>query len=306
MKYKLDDQIKAFRFLKCNIKSKPIIITNQFFTKLSQRLLKENDIVSIKEEKIRSSDGECIDIRIFKPKKSNGKMPALIYYHGGGFYFEASIKHLEMCRRLSEELKSVVINVSYRTMFDYVYPTQVEDSYSALLWVKNNARELNIDEKRIAVAGDSAGGNLAAATAIKARDEDGPELRCQLLINPALDYMSNTDSVTKFIDTPIWDGNANKLLWKRYLRNVSGDVSVYASPSLIKDGKNLPPCYLETAEFDPLLDEGRIYYEKLKADGCDIKYYQSLGTVHCFDLLKKCELSEKSISKRIKFLKEYL
>ncbi len=174
---------------------------------------------------------------------------------------------------------------------------------AALRWVWDNASELRVDRKRIAVGGDSAGGTLAAACALRARNEAGPRLCFQLLVYPAADCRMETASMRKFTDSPLWNARLNRKIWELYLRDGDKGMPEYTAPMLAADFSNLPPAYVEVEEFDCLHDEGAAYAQALRAAGVDVELEDVPGTFHGYDFFIGKEISQTIVQKRIHALR---
>ena len=228
--------------------------------------------------------GGPVPVRAYRPKGA-GKdevLPALIYLHGGGWVIGDLDTHDVVCRTLANGARCAVFSVEYRKAPEAPFPAAVDDCFSALEFVVKNGKNLKIDTSKIAVGGDSAGGNLAAVMALMARDAGGPAISFQLLIYPATDQQLGHPSI---------DGNGEGyLLTKkvmiyfrgRYLPREADWRDWRASPLLAKSHAGLPPAFVMTAGFDPLLDEGRAYAEKLKSAGVPVDYREYSDMVHGF------------------------
>lgn len=168
--------------------------------------------------------------------------------------------------------------------------------------MKEHAEFLGIDENDITIAGDSAGGNLAAGVTLLARDKQGPFIRKQMLIYPVLDVLQQTDSMREFAFTPMWNSILNDAMWKIYLKNGDLGMIQYASP-ILADLSGLPEAYIETAEYDCLRDEGIQYAEKLLKAGVPVVSHHTLGTVHGYDAVFYSRLMKNMLQNRIAFLK---
>jgi acetyl esterase len=276
-------------------------------TFLRQRALTSKAI----RHQITSADGAQIEVLQFNPDNivQGEKLPAMIYYHGGGFVLGYASTHVVSVDMYAQQAHCAVFMVDYRLAPKHVFPKAFEDSYAALQWVHNNADKLGVDVKRIAVAGDSAGGTLAAAVAQKVADDarvgKSEQIICgQMLVYPALDKNSNTVSATTFLDTPLWDGNSNKKMWAVYLRDYAGHATPsYAAPSDRQDLKGLVPAYVENAEFDPLRDEAADYASRLQEAGVRTVFNPTKGTVHGYDTVFSSAIANTAFQQRLDFLK---
>jgi acetyl esterase len=208
--------------------------------------------------------------------------PVIVYFHGGGFVIGNLDSHDGTCRRLSHGIGCTVVSVDYRLAPEHVYPAAVDDSYAATKWVAEHADFLKIDAARIAVAGDSAGGNLAAVVAIIARDRGGPALCHQLLTYPVTDMAFKSESYTSngtgyFLtkDMMAWFG-------LQYVPSGHDIEDPLLSPLYHKNLSGLPPATVITAEYDPLRDEGEAYAKKLQDAGVPTKLIRYDGVFHGF------------------------
>ncbi len=252
---------------------------------------------------IPSEDGTLIRLTTYRPEALDWAAPCLVYFHGGGFCLgDAGYIH-RYASQYAEGAQCMVVFVHYRTSDIAPFPTPFQDCYAALRWVWDNAPSLRVDRSRIAVGGDSAGGALAAACALRARNEAGPRLCFQLLVYPATDCRMNTASMKKYTDSPLWNSGLNRKMWKLYLRNGDCGMLEYASPMLAADFSNLPPAYVEVEEFDCLHDEGAAYARALQESGTDVQFENVSGTFHGFDLFAGREISKAMLRKRIQALR---
>ena len=223
-------------------------------------------LARVKEMKIPGPAGE-IPIRVYWPEE-NGPLPALVFYHGGGWVIGNLDTSDSQCRMLSKKASVVVVSVDYRLAPEHPFPAAVDDSYAALVWVSRNADSLGVDASRIAVGGGSAGGNLTAAVALMARDRGGPELAYQVMIYPATNLFDlTTPSHREFADGYGLTREHVEFFRDRYLPEVADRKSPYASPLLAESLEDLPPAIVITAGFDVLRDEGIAYAERLEAAG---------------------------------------
>ncbi|HLI78537.1 MAG TPA: alpha/beta hydrolase [Candidatus Binataceae bacterium] len=238
------------------------------------------DVQKVEDRKIPGSAGD-IPVRIYTPSgKPNG---ILVYFHGGGWVVGDLASHDYVCRAMTNEAGCVVVAIDYRLAPEHKFPAAPEDCFAATQWVAKNAASLGSDADHIAVGGDSAGGNLAAAVSLIARDRGGPRIRHQMLIYPVTDAAMNTASYTEFTADGFVLSKADmEWFWGHYLRNKSDGENPYASPLRAKDLKKLPPAHIITASHDPLRDEGEAYAEMLKKAGNKVKVKRYTGVVHGF------------------------
>jgi acetyl esterase/lipase len=242
--------------------------------------------------------GPEVVVRTYRPRAASGPLPAVLWIHGGGFVVGSiEAEHLG-CVQASRALGALVVSVEYRLAPEHPFPAGVEDCYAALQWLGAHARDLGVAPDRIAVAGSSAGGGLAAAVALMARDRGGPRLCFQMLNIPELDDRLETASMRGFTDTPMWNRPNAELSWRYYLGVAEGSaaprqVSPYAAPSRAEDLSGLPPAYVATAELDPLRDEGIAYALALLQAGVPVELHHFAGTFHGSALVTTAEVSRR-------------
>ena len=241
------------------------------------------DDVETRNATIPGRDGAPgVPIRIYTPTATTSSPRAgYLHIHGGGFV----IGDLDMSEQAPAEIArdagAVVVSVGYRLAPEDPFPAGLEDCYAALEWLASEAGQLGVDPARIAVGGESAGGGLAAAVALLARDRGGPALTHQFLDIPELDDRLETASMKRFVDTPLWDRGKAELSWKYYLSGTPEVLGLqYAAPARMEDLSGLPPAFVATCEFDPLRDEGLIYAQRLLAAGVRVELHSYPGTFH--------------------------
>lgn len=226
--------------------------------------------------------GGDVPVRIYATQRG-ALRPALIYFHGGGFVFGNLDTHDAVCRSLAKESGAVLISVDYRLSPEHKFPAALEDSHAVTEWVANNAEHLGVDPGRIAVSGDSAGGNLAAVIAMRCRDAGGPALALQVLLYPVTDFSSfNTRSYRELGEGYFLTRAAMEWFAGHYL--ASSDLASHpeVSPLLAPDLSRLPPALIITAEFDPLRDEGEAYAQRLRQAGVPVTLTRYPGMIHAF------------------------
>ncbi|MCL1463438.1 alpha/beta hydrolase [Argonema galeatum] len=222
-----------------------------------------------------------IAIRIYTP---HGKkpLPVLVFFHGGGWVLGDLDVADSTCRSLAKDVGCVVVSVDYRLAPEHKFPAAVEDAYAATVWVANNASVINADVTRIAVAGDSAGGNLAAAVALMARDRGEPALAYQVLIYPVTQYAFDTESYREYAEGCGLTKEEMIWFWRHYLANTADGENPYASPLLAENLSQLPPALIITAECDVLRDEALAYATRLRSAGVSVYLKQYDGMIHGF------------------------
>jgi acetyl esterase len=222
-----------------------------------------------------------IPVRVYTPTGA-GPFPVLVYFHGGGWV----IGNLETIdaplRALTNRAGCVTVSVDYRLAPEAKFPAAIDDCYAATCWVAEHARSLGGDPARLAVGGDSAGGNLAAAVALMARDRGGPALAYQALIYPALSCDYTTPSYRDNADGYLLTRNAMAWFWGHYLTSEDDARNPYACPLQVGDLSGLPPALVITAEYDPLRDEGEAYADRLRRAGVQIDLRRHEGMIHGF------------------------
>ena len=222
-----------------------------------------------------------IPVRISRPE-GEGPFPVTMFFHGGGFVSGGLDSHDQLCRELTNAAETAVVAVDYRLAPEHPFPAAVEDAYAATEWAAENATEFGGDANRLAVAGDSSGGNLAAAVAHMARDRGGPDLAYQLLLYPTVSPDTDWDSVEEngegyFI-------TAEDLEWfdDQYFEDDSDRRHAYGSPLVADDFEGLPPATIVTGGFDPLRDEGVAYAKQLEEAGVDVTHRHYNDAIHAF------------------------
>lgn len=248
----------------------------------SQMMPVEPEEVGDVEDRVIPGPGGDLPVRIYTPK-GEGPNPVIVYFHGGGWVICNLDTHDGICRSLTNLASAKVVSVDYRLAPDAKYPAAAEDCYAATQWVADHAAELDIDPTRIVVAGDSAGGNLAAAVPLMARDRGGPPLAFQLLVYPVTGRNYETQS---------WKdhGGPGTLLpaedmvwyWDHYLRSDADAKEAYAAPLQASDLSGLPPALVITAEVDVLCDEGEAYARRLQEAGVPTTLSRYDGMFHGF------------------------
>ena len=224
-----------------------------------------------------------VAVRAYRPLAAEG-LPALVYFHGGGWTIGDLDTHDVLCRQLCVGARCAVFSVDYRLAPEHPFPAAVDDCFEATRHVHANAARLGIDPARIAVGGDSAGGNLAAVVALMARERGAPPLAYQLLIYPATDQRCALPSHERNGTGYLLTKEGIRFFRAGYLPDESDRTDWRASPLLAPSHADLPPAFVLTAGYDPLVDEGRAYAERLSAAGVEVTYREYADMVHGFVL----------------------
>jgi acetyl esterase len=241
------------------------------------------EVASVEDRAIPGPGGQ-LPIRSYRPLGSGARdlLPGLVYFHGGGWTIGDLDTHDGVCRALANAARCAVVSVDYRLGPEHKFPAAVDDSVAATRWVAAEAGRLGIDAARLAVGGDSAGGNLATVVALTARDAGGPALAFQLLIYPGTDIDGQFPSIAELGHGHLLTREVMKYFRECYLRGPEDCGDWRCSPLRAKDLSGLPPALVVTAEFDPLRDEGRAYAERLREAGVRVAYSCYPGMIHGF------------------------
>jgi acetyl esterase/lipase len=252
-----------------------------------------------------SADGD-LRLRIYRPADAGAPLPCVYWIHGGGMVMGDLDQSDPTCERLVDEVGCVVVSVDYRLAPEHPYPAPVDDCAAGLAWVAANAAAVGVDADRIAVGGQSAGGGLAAAVALRARDEGGPELSYQLLIYPMLDDRNATESSQQITDIGVWDRAMNVRAWEAYLGDRSGtdDVPPDAAPGRADDLSGLPPTFLDVGTHDVFRDETIAYARRLAEGGVETEFHLYPGAFHGYDTFARdTQLARRTWSTRVAALR---
>lgn len=244
--------------------------------------VKDVPIGKVENRRIPGPAGE-IPVRIYTPVAAGTEpLPCLVYYHGGGWVIGDLETHEGACRMLANDSGCRVISVDYRLAPEHVFPAAPEDCFAALKWVAANAQPLGVDPKRIAVGGDSAGGNLSAVVCQMAREAGGPSVAFQLLIYPATDMALGTGSKKENATGYFLEERTMHYFYDLYVPKGTDENDPRLSPLRAKNFAGLPPAYVITAQYDVLRDEGRLYAEKLKEAGVKVTHVNYDTLIHGF------------------------
>jgi len=237
------------------------------------------ELASVTDEKVTSPDGHDIPIRVYLPNGADNP-GVCVYFHGGGWVIGDIETHDAPCREIAARSGCAVVSVEYRLSPETKYPGPLEDCVAVTEWVAAKGGDIGVDGSRLVVAGDSAGGNLAAAVTLVARERGGPAIAGQVLVYPATDLTLSHPSITENGDGYFLTADAMRWFTGHYGGDAAGDPLV--SPLHAPDHAGLPPALVLTAEFDPLRDEGEAYAAKLEAAGVPTTLHRFDGQIHGF------------------------
>ena len=243
-----------------------------------------SDSTSIEDMSLPGGPTGHVNIRIIRPIEPADSPPVIMYFHGGGWASGNKYTYDRLIREVANKTNAAVVFVEYSLSPGVRYPVAIEEAYHAMEYVANNGKQLNLDSSRMAVAGDSAGGNMAAVMAIMAKQRNGPKIAYQVLIYPVTDANFDTNSYHKFASGYELDRDTMERFWDRYLPEKEARTQPMASPLQASPDllKGLPPALVITAEYDVLRDEGEAYALKLSEAGVPTTGVQYLGMAHGF------------------------
>lgn len=267
---------------------------------------KKDSELNIQKIKLPGYQGELINVYVIEPKNTKETMPCIFDFHGGGFMLAASPMHFNRAKEYAKKLSCKVIFPDYRLAPKYKCPTALEDCFAVYKWALENAKELHIDTDHLAVLGDSAGGNLAVGVTLLARDSELKMPCYQMLIYPATDRRLTTESMEKYVDTPVWDARLSHLMWELYLEGNETEYLKYVSPMEEASFEKMPEAYVEVAEFDAIRDEGLLYAERLKSEEIPVEVHEVKAAPHGYDSASTSELVKTHMARRIEILQERL
>jgi acetyl esterase len=242
----------------------------------------EGDPVASAEDRTIPGPHGDIPVRVYTPNSGTAPRPVLVYFHGGGWVIGDIATLDSVCRVVANRAECIVVSVDYRLAPEFKYPVPLDDCFAAVKWAAENAASIGGDPGRIAVGGDSAGGNLSAAVALRARDEGGPALIHQLLVYPVTNFDFSTESYDANGKDYLLTRDMMEWFWDHYLKSAADGDDPLVSPLRAKDLSGLPSATVFTAEFDPLRDEGEAYAVRLTEAGVTVKHTRFDGQIHAF------------------------
>lgn len=263
-----------------NIDATPLPELRAMVDNMSAMQSEKEEVGKVDDRHIQGPAG-AIPVRIYTPA-GKGPFPIVVFFHGGGWVFGSPDSHDATCRALTNAVPAVVVSVHYRLAPEHPFPAAADDAYAAAQWAADHASAINGEARRLAVAGDSAGGNLAAVVSLMARDRGGPKLAQQVMIYPVtnasfdtVSYLENGNGYFLTRDMMMW-------FWNHYAPSPVARSHAYASPLRANDLSGVAPAFVLTAEYDPLRDEGEAYATRLREAGVPTQLRRYDGMFHGF------------------------
>ncbi|MBC3434107.1 alpha/beta hydrolase [Pseudomonas sp. BW16M2] len=239
------------------------------------------------ERRTIQADGQPLEIRVVRPEGTTGELPVFMFFHGGGWVLGDYPTHERLIRDLVVGSGAAAVYVDYTPSPEAKFPTAINQAYAATRWVAEHGKEISVDGSRLAVAGNSVGGNMAAVVALKAKEAGTPKLRFQALLWPVTDANFNNASYNQFAEGHFLTRNMMQWFWNNYTTDPRQRDDIHASPlrASLEQLKGLPPALVQTAEMDVLRDEGEAYARKLDAAGVPVTAVRYNGLIHDYGLL---------------------
>lgn len=282
---------------------KPLLPMMQRSLRLLYALERSDKAMTVTKKTIPTEDGQALRALWYEPKRLGENAPCLIVYHGGGFVFPAAPYHFALAKEYALRAGCKALFVDYRLAPKHPFPAAPMDCFAAYRWVLRSAEALSIDTGRIAVTGDSAGGELAAVVCLMAREQQLPMPRAQMLIYPVVGAPRDTPSMLEFTDTPLCNSKDMDQYGRLYQPKPNMGKPEYASPYLAESLAGQPEAYIETAEFDCLRDGGALYAKRLEQSGVPAELNSTKGTMHGFDIVLKSPIVRACVDRRVAFLR---
>jgi acetyl esterase len=267
--------------------------------------------VDIEDTSVPGGPSGEVSVRIIRPKGTTGTLPVIVYMHGAGWVFGNNATHDRLIRELADGAGAALVFPNYGLSPEVHYPHALEEGYAVLRWIADHGAEKNLDGSRIAIAGDSVGGNMSAALTLIAKERSGPELAAQALFYPVTDASFDTDSYDQFAEGYFLRRDGMQWFWDQYAPDEDQRDEVTASPLRATTDQlaGLPPALVITAEADVLRDEGEAYGRKLREAGVDVSATRYEGVIHDFmmlNALRETNGAKAAISQAIAYLKDAL
>lgn len=295
---KIKKQIRIFKIISFIFMPVISVIVNFVLATIRRRIPLDEQLAE-KRILLDTPDDNGIELTILHKAIIKKPAPCLIYFQGSAFFMVEAPHQRKLVMEYAKRTDAIVIDVAYRLPPKFSYPTPLEDCDLATKWIFDNAEYLNIDPDRIAVAGDSAGGALAATLALLRRDRNEKQFCHQMLIYPVTELTLSTSSLLNIKEDPLWNSVINKVMWALYLQDENKIRQEYAAPMNAHHFDNLPDAYVEVCEFDPLRGEGKRYAQVLRDAGNKVEEHFVEDAPHSYDLFPNSDKAQKFIDKRV-------
>ena len=303
MKYNIDVELKSLTVFSGSAVGRLYPLIN-FGYRLKN--CKSDKHVNVRKYLVPGYKGETISTLVIEPKQYDGKLPCVLFFHGGGFLLSASSAHYQIAKWYAQRANCKVVMPDYRLLPKNKYPVAVEDCYNTYLWLLENAEAMDVNKDMIIVAGDSGGGNIAGAVTAMLNDRGFSLPKGLMLIYPVLDKRMKTESMKRFTDTPIWDSRCMKLFWDMYLDENDADRKNYFSISEIESVDHFPQTYIEVAEYDCLRDEGIEFGDRLTSEGVITEVHFIERACHGYEAALKSSIVKRCMERRIEWISKVI
>lgn len=266
---------------------------------------KSDENVSVRKVKTPGYNGQKLTTLIIEPRDSAGfddKLPCIVFYHGGGILLKAVQSHYQFAKWYAAKAKCKVVMPDYRLMPKYRFPVATMDCYKTYEWVLDNADMLGIDKDKIIMTGDSAGATLVGEVFFMLKDNKLTLPIGTLMVYPALDRRVNTQSMRKFVDTPVLNSRTSKMFWDEYLKGAVPEKKEYVSPLEAQSFDQFPRTYIEVAEFDSLHDDGVLLADRLREEKIPVEFHEVKGSCHGYEVALGSRIVKDALDRRISWI----
>lgn len=297
---------RVMRFVSPPNRSEAALRKRSWFLDLARRMPAPRGLHA-EERWVPRPDGTRLRVRLYRGAAVGGASPGpgVLWLHGGGYVLGSPEQDGSAYRRIIEATGGMVVAPAYRLGPEAPYPAALEDAYTALLWLRDNARDLGAREDQLAVAGNSAGGGLAAALTLLARDRGEVAVAFAMPLYPMIDDRCGTESAREN-DAPVWDAVTNRNAWRVYLGPLAGshDVPAYAAPARLDNAAGLPPAFTYVGDLEPFRDEVIAYVDRLRADGVEVAFEVFPRCYHGFDVVApRAAVSRRALDAQSRWLR---
>lgn len=304
MRYPIDKDLRILQLNKLPINANIYPLFNLFMSVIFS--CRSDNEVNVTTLRIPGYKGVTLKTYVIEPKESTEVLPCIVYFHGGAFMLKASGSHYKIAKEYAKKLHCKVVYVDYRLAPKHPFPVPVEDCFATYKWTLQNADILGIDPGKIIIGGDSAGGNLATAVTLMARDRHLPLPTALLLVYPATDRRMITKSMQEYTDTPVWNARLSQMMWDAYLPTEPAKHVEYASPIEAATFAGFPHTYIEVAQYDCLRDEGILLYKCLCEEGIHTELHEIPNACHGFETMTGSKITRACMSKRMDWLSQFI